>query len=38
MILEKWKLLEYIGVIYGLYKDNGIQNGNYYSILGSFMV
>ena len=26
----------HIGVIHGLYRDNGKENGNYYSILGSY--
>ena len=28
--------MQYIGVILGLYWDNGKENGNYYSILGVY--
>ena len=32
---REWKLLSYIGVIWG-YRDTGKGNGNYYSILGLY--
>ena len=32
----KWKLLYYVGVILGSYRDNGKENGNYLIMLGLY--
>ena len=36
-LIRRQHTWEYVGLDRGLYRDNGKQNGNYYSVLGIFL-